>query len=189
VLPIDSKWAATSLLEQFATTQDLPGRARLKSEIERSVLEKAREIRRYLDPDLTPGFGVAVVPDSVYDLCAGIHAEAFRLRVVLVSYSMFVPYLLLVFQTTLRAGNDIDLKKLDAHLRTAQESVTLLQEELEGRFARSLTMLGNARADMGLHLSKVSSALTSLQLTTPRQPGETPALPVIEPEALPAQIR
>ena len=164
ILPIDSKWAATSLLEQFSLCEDPAEQQKLKSQIEAAVLAKAKEVKKYIDPNVTVGFGVAAVPDAVYDLCYGIQTEAFQMNVVLISYSMFIPYLLLVFQTILKASQNIDLHKLDAYLQTAQVSIAALQDELEGRFAKALTMLTNARSDMSAHLSKLSGSLTSLQI-------------------------
>lgn len=165
ILPIDSKWAATNLLEQFVKSEDPVEQQALKKQIEDAVLKKAKEVRKYIDPNLTVNFGVAAVPDAVYDLSSGILVDVFQLNVVLVSYSMFVPYLLLVFQTILKTSQNIDLDKLSAYLQTAQESISALQGELEGRFSRALTMLENSRTDMAVHLSKVSSGLAGLQLT------------------------
>jgi DNA recombination protein RmuC len=165
VLPIDSKWTATGLLEQFAAAEDPGERQRLKSQIESAVLSRTREVRKYIDPNRTVSFAVAAVPDAIYDLCAGVRAEVFRLNVVLVSYSMLVPYLLLVFQTILRTCQSIDLHKLDTYLARVEESIRAAQEEVEGRFARALTMLGNSREEMAAQLSKASSGLTSLELT------------------------
>jgi len=164
IMPIDSKWAATNLLEQFVNTEDIQEQQRLKKEIEAAVLCKAKEVRKYLDPSVTVNFGIAVVPDAVYDLCAGIQSETFQLNVVLVSYSMFVPYLLLVFQTTLKTSQSVDLQKLDAYLRTAQESITNLQDELDGRFSKAITMMNNSRDDMRALLGRLSGSLTGLQI-------------------------
>jgi DNA recombination protein RmuC len=177
VLPIDSKWTATALLEEFARSDEPSEQQRLKAQIEKAVLDKAKEVRKYIDPNVTVNFSLAAVPDAVYDLCSGVQAEVFQLNVVLIAYSMFVPYLLLVFQTVLKTSQNIDVQRLDAYLRSAEESVRAVQQELEGRFARAITMLGNARNDMGVHLSKVSSGLTSLRLSAG---GPTAAL--AEPE-------
>lgn len=165
ILPIDSKWAATNLLEQFVACDDPSEQQRLKGQIESAVLSRTREVRKYIDPNLTVNFAIATVPDAIYDLCCGIQVDVFQLNVVLVSYSMLVPYLLLVFQTVLRTSRNIDLEKLDAYIRSAQDSIQLLQDELEGRFSRALTMLGNARDDMAIHISKVNSGLTSIQVS------------------------
>jgi len=166
VLPIDSKWTATNLLEQFADCEEVQEQQRIKSEISKAVLNKAREVRKYVDPNLTMTFGVAAVPDAVYDLCSECHSEAFKMNVVIISYSMFVPYLLLVFQTVLKTGASIDLQRLEGYLHSVQESVTSLQEELEGRLSRSITMLSNSRDEMRAQLGKAVTGLTSIQINT-----------------------
>jgi DNA recombination protein RmuC len=165
ILPIDSKWSATSLLEQFSKSENPAEQQVLKKQIESAVLDKAKEVKKYIDPNLTVSFGIAAVPDAVYDLSSGILVDIFHLNVVLVSYSMFVPYLLLVFQTVLKNSQDIDLEKLSAYLQTAQESITALNNELQGRFSKALTMLENSRTDMTAHLSRVSSGLAGLQVS------------------------
>ena len=88
----------------------------------------------------------------------------FKFNVVLVSYSMFVPYLLLVFQTALKNSQSVDLQKLDAYLQTAQESITNLQDELDGRFSKAITMMNNSRDEMRGVLGKLSGSLTGLQI-------------------------
>jgi DNA recombination protein RmuC len=165
ILPIDSKWVATNLLEQFATCDDSNERQRLKAQIESAVLNRAKEVKKYIDPNITVSFGVAAVPDSVYDLCCGIQARVFRLNVVLISYSMFVPYLLLVFQTALSTSQNIDLQRLNACLQSVEDNIKALQNELEGRFSRAVTMLNNSRNEMSAQISKISSGLTSLQIS------------------------
>lgn len=176
ILPIDSKWAATNLLERFVAASDIDEQQRLKASIEDAVLKKAKEVKKYIDPSVTVAFGVAVIPDAVYDLCAGVQTDVFQMNVVLVSYSMFIPYLLLVFHTMLKTSQSVDLQKLDAHLQTVQTSITALQAELDGRFSRTITMLNNSRDDMRAHISKVGSSLTSLQISVPMSTS-SPALP------------
>ena len=171
ILPIDSKWPATHLIEQFLECDDLVKQQSLKGEIEAAVIAKTKEVKKYIDPNLTVNFGIIAVPDSVYDLCSGIQAEAFKANVMLVSYSMLFPCLLLVFQTILKTSQSIDLHKLDAYIQSVQESIKALQEEIEGRFSRAITMLGNSRDDMSAHLSKVSGGLTSLQISTAVKPS------------------
>jgi len=174
VLPIDSKWPATHLLEQFTAAHDPEEQKRLKGVIERSILQKAKEVGKYIDPNLTMPFGIAVVPDSVFDLSSGVLADVYKLNVVLVSYSMLIPYLMLVLQTTLKTMQTVDMQKLDAYLQAVQNSIQAMQDELDGRFAKALTMLANSRDDMRAQIGKASSSLTSLQISTS---SSTPALP------------
>jgi DNA recombination protein RmuC len=164
ILPIDSKWPATSKLEQLASCDDPCEQLELKNQIESIVLNKAKEVKKYIDPSLTVNFGAVAVPDAIYESCSGIQTDVFQQNVVLIGYSMFIPYLLLVFQTILKTSQNIDMEKLDAYLQTAQTSVKALQEEIGGRYSRAITMLSNSRNDMSVHLSKVSSGLTSLQI-------------------------
>jgi DNA recombination protein RmuC len=158
VLPIDSKWTATDLLEKFMDTDNPDEQQKLKAEIEKAVIQKAKEVRKYIDPSITTTFGVAVVPDAIYEMCTSIYPEIFKIGIVLVSYSMFVPYLLLVFNTILKSEQNIDLQKLDAYLQTAQNSLEGLQEEINGRFSRAITMLNNSRDDMQAHISSVNTS-------------------------------
>lgn len=177
IMPIDSKWAATNLLEQFVNADGIQEQQRLKKAIEDAVFQKAKEVRKYIDPSRTVNFGIAVIPDAVYDLCIGIQSEIFQSNVVLVSYSMFIPYLLLVFQMSLKNGQSIDLQKLDTYLQVAQESVKSLQDELDGRFSRAITMMNNSRDDMRAILGKMGGSLTGLQMGA----GITP---IVLPESI-----
>jgi DNA recombination protein RmuC len=182
VLPIDSKWPATSLLERFLASGDPDEQRRLKAQIETAVMEKAREVRKYVDPNITVSFGVAAVPDAIYDLCSGVQCDVFRLNVVLISYSMFVPYLLLVFQTMLKASQSIDLQKLSAYLESVQAGVEAVQEELDGRLSRAITMLTNSRNDMAVQLSKINSGLTSLQMSASERSALEMGEPIVDAE-------
>mgnify|MGYP005844814033 CR=1 FL=1 len=180
VLPIDSKWAATNLLEEFLACDDISEQKRLKAQIEKTVLSKAQEVTKYVDPNVTVPFGIAVVPDAVYDLSCGIQVEVFRLNVVLISYSMFVPYLLLVFQTALKASQSIDTQRLNAYLQAVEKDIEQLQSELDGRFARAITMLDNSKNDMSTYVSKIKGGLTSLQISAPENVTELIPPPVTE---------
>ena len=176
LLPIDSKWPATDHLEGLAASNDSQERSALQQEIQAIVRERAREVRKYLDPSCTVGFGLAVVPDAVYELCLGLQAELFQQNVVLVSYSLLLPYLLLAFQMALHNSRSLDTEFLLRHISQAQESLALLQQELEGRYPRALVMLSNCREDMALHLGRIRAALSSALLAQEAsRPAHAPA--------------
>lgn len=194
ILPIDSKWAATNLLEAFVDAGSIREQQRIKRQIERAVLHKAREVRKYLHPSLTTPFGVAVVPDAIYDLCAGIQAEVFGMNIVLISYSLFTPYLLMVFQTVLKSGQSLDLQKLESYLNSVEDNLDALQNELEGRYARALTMLANAGNEMRTQLSQVRGGLNGIQVSAhsvqPPEDGRSiPSAPANLPETPPRHGR
>jgi len=162
ILPVDSKWPASALLRAFNASESPDERARLKRQIESVVLQKAQEVRKYVDPQLTVPYCVAAVPDAVYDLCWGTQVDLLRRNVVLISYSLFLPYLLLVFQTALKSPRAVDADELEAALDGAQDGLRAAQEELEGRLARAIIMLGNAREDLSAHLRRARRSLGAL---------------------------
>jgi DNA recombination protein RmuC len=172
-LPIDSKWPATSAIEALAASTDPAERARLKAQVEATVLDKAREVRKYLDPELTAGFAIAVVPDAVDELCGALKAECLRMNVALVGYSLFLPYLLLVFQVALRAGPQVDLARLAAHLDAAAGHAAALHDEVEGRLSRALVMLTNSRDDLRAHVGRIALGLAAVRAP---EPSLAPAL-------------
>lgn len=176
VLPIDSKWPATDLIERFAASDDMDEQRRLKAQIEAAVLQRASELRKYLDPNLTVNFAIAAVPDAVFELSTGAQAQAFRMNVVVLGYGMFLPYLLLVFQSILASTRSVDLQQLDAYLDTVSESLEAVRDELEGRFARAVTMLANSRSDMSAHVARASAAHAGMQLSAPHEHVRQPRL-------------
>ena len=163
LVPIDSKWAATSLVEQYSNCEDPDEQKRLRLRIEEAVLRKAKEVKKYIDPKITATFGIAAVPDAVYDLCAAVQVEAYRSNVLLIGYSMFLPYLLLIFQTILKAERNLNLEEIESYLKNTREGLDTLQKELEGRMAGALKMLNNSRVDMSMTVSKLSGGLAELQ--------------------------
>lgn len=162
IVPIDSKWPATTLLEQFLACEDISGKKKIKTLIERAVLKKAEEVQKYLDPDKTIGFGIAVVPDAVYDLCGATLCQVFELKVAVISYSMFIPYLLLVFQTNMRSSSDIDLHKLSHAVSEAERSIKVIQDEIDGRFSKAVNSLNMSRNEVKKETAKMLHLLSSV---------------------------
>lgn len=164
VLPIDSKWTGTALFEEFLTTENTKERLIKKAQLQATVANRAAEVRKYIDPNLTTTFAIAAVPDPIFDLCSELLPDLLKQSVVLVSYSLFVPYLLLVFHTTTKTLNAVNLKRLDSYLHAVEGSVRALQGELEGRFSKAMVMLDNSRADMSAQLSKLNAGLVAVHI-------------------------
>jgi DNA recombination protein RmuC len=179
ILPIDSKWPATDMLERLAVAQSTEEQLRIKKQIEDCVYAKAREVEKYIDPSITVSIGVAVVPDAVYHLCPGARVEAFGRNVAIISYSMFIPYLLLVYQTALANAHSIDAQKLSSFLVTIEKVSQELLEEVEGRLSRGLTMITNARDDLRVHAGRLSTSAMALQVD---------AVPALPPVTTPTQL-
>lgn len=177
VLPIDSKWPATHLIERFLAAEDPDERQQVKARIEAAVRDKAKEVRKYIDPNVTANFGIAAVPDAVYEVCARVQSDVVQWNVALVSYSMVVPYVLLVFQTVLRSAQTVDTQQLDACLRSVEDGITDMQGELEGRFSRGLAMIDNSRSELRAQLGKIAGGLASLRLAAPGADPEQATAP------------
>ena len=159
VVPIDSKWAATSLLEDLAKATDPSERVRLREAAERQVLAKAAEVKVYLEPGRTESFAIAAVPDPVYAICHRAQVQALQDRVAIVSYSHLVPYLLIVIQSALKASTSVDLETLSRYLDAAERSAQTLQEEVESRLSKGLKMVENSRDDLRGELATLRANL------------------------------
>jgi DNA recombination protein RmuC len=180
LLPVDSKFPGTRALEEFLRTDDLPTKKRLKAEIEKAVLQKSKEVVKYISPGVTTPFGICVVPDSAFELASGVQAEAIQFKVAILSYSLFLPYLLLVLQMSLKARN-IDTENLDTCLQDVQKALEAIREDLSGRFSKALTMLANFREDTQVIIGKANGSIASLYTDTqagsptPPEPGRAKA--------------
>ena|SRR5437868_5539326 len=115
------------------------------------------EVRKYVDPNRTTSFGIVVVPDSVYEVAYDARVQVLKMNVVLVAHGMLLPYLLLVFQTVLQCSQDVDVEKLGMYPESAERAVTTMQNELDGRFSKAITMLTNARSQLGVLVAQLQS--------------------------------
>lgn len=166
ILPIDSKWAAATLVSEFVSCDDPVRQQSLKRQIEQTVLEKGKDIQKYINPQYTTPFGIAAVPDTVFDLCSGIHVTMSQRNVILINYSMFLPYLLLVFQTTLKAASSLEVEKLDAALALAQTNLERMRKEIDGRYSTGMTMINNAKSEISACISAMHTSLAGIRITT-----------------------
>ena len=107
-------------------------------------------------------------------LCGGVQAKVIQMKRALVIHSLFMPYLLLVFQSALRNTQNLDIEKLDAHMQAIGQSLREADSEIEMRFSRAITMLGNSRDDLRRHVSRLSSAMTAIQAGASSVPQFTP---------------
>jgi DNA recombination protein RmuC len=163
IVPIDSKWPATSLLEELARAQDGDEAARVRQRIVHQVRQKMQEVQKYVHPELTAGFAIAVVPDAVAELATEAQVEGLRMNVVLLGYGSLIPYLLLVVQTAIRSGTSIDVQRLASALDSLRQLFAEMEEELEGRFSRALTMLQNSRDTLRAGAQRAAAALATIE--------------------------
>ncbi len=144
-LPIDSKWTSVASLERLDDTEEPAERRRLVDQVARDVRGRVRELSKYLDPERTLGIAILAVPDAVYGAAPEAHAEGYRDGVLVVPYSLALPYVLALYRLTLRFGSSVDTDQLAARLRSLDETLRRAGEEVEGRLSKGLVHLQNAR--------------------------------------------
>lgn len=164
LLPIDSKWTSVALLDQWENAS--PGeRKRLAEEIGRDLKAKTREMAKYLDPERTLALGLLAVPDAVHQAAPEALVEGFRQGVLVVPYSLALPYVLGIYRLAVRFGAGAASSELPARLRDLEEALRRAEEEVESRLSRALVQLGNGRDALREHLSNARRNVDRLGAT------------------------
>jgi DNA recombination protein RmuC len=145
LLPIDSKWTGVAELERLETTDDPAERRRLREQVAREVRSRAREMAKYLDPERTLALAVLAVPDAVHAEVPEAHAEGWREGVLVVPYSLALPFVLSLYRLTVRFASAPDTEEVAARLARLSELLQRMDDEVEGRLSRALVQAGNAR--------------------------------------------
>lgn len=159
VLPIDSKWPATALVERLDQETDPAAREEVRRAVERAVIGHLREVAGYVEPSLTAPLAVMVVPDPVYACCRRSHRLAKDQRVLLVSAALAVPVLMAVWNLYGTYARELDQAQLLARVQEVGFCLQEMGERIEGQLSRGLKMAGNAAAELR---SLVVGARTSL---------------------------
>jgi DNA recombination protein RmuC len=163
-LPIDSKWPSPELLDRLGEAMQDPAKeVAIVQEIERILRLKVRDVRQYIDPASTLAFAVAAVPDPVFNACRRAHLEAYREGVILMPYSMTIPYVLALFRLHLQYARSIDLENLEGYLQQIDDNVTALDRVLENSIARGSTMIQNAFNDAKRNVGQMRGALAAMR--------------------------
>jgi DNA recombination protein RmuC len=171
-LPIDSKWTSVATLERLEATDQPLERRKLIDQVVRDVRGRIKEMTKYLDPERTLSLGLLAVPDAVYAASPEAHSEGYREGILVVPYSLALPYVLALYRLTVRFGCAVDTDQLAARLRGLGECMRKLDDEVEGRLSRGLVQLENAREALRDHLGEARRATHRL-------------LETAEPDAIP----
>jgi hypothetical protein len=143
-LPVDSKWSGTETVERIRQETDPERIKRLESELEREVERKLTEVAAYIDPSSTTTIAIAAVPDSIYGHCRKVHIEGFKRGVLIMAYSMVVPYVLALYHLHLQMARSIEYENLEAYLMKIERSLDEIDKVMENRLARAGAMVSNA---------------------------------------------
>lgn len=161
-LPIDSKWTSVAVVERLQACEQPDERRRLVDQVARDLRAKVRDMGKYLDPERTIGFGLLAVPDGIYGVAPQCHADGYREGVLVVPYSLALPYALAVYRLTLRFGAAVDTDRMAGHLRGLEDCVRRMVEEVEGRLSRTVVQLENSRDALRDRLGEARRATSRL---------------------------
>jgi DNA recombination protein RmuC len=183
-LPIDSKWTSVGVLERLDAVEDPLERKRLVEQVGRDVRLRIREMGKYLDPERTLQLGLLAVPDAVYEAAPEAHGEGYRAGVLVVPYSLALPYVLALYRLTLRFGCAVDTDQLADRIRSLEETLRQIDEEVEGRLSRGLVQAANARDALRDHVVEARRATQKvLHAAEVEAPAPPPALGAAAPPA------
>lgn len=181
LLPIDSKWTSSQALEQLSAPDIEPARRQqLAAQVEKEVERRVREVSQYIDPATTAPFALAAVPDAAYAVCRSAFGEAHRRHVLVVGYSMALPYLLALYQLHLQFARSVDLDNLQACLMEIDRQLESLDGVFENRLQRATVMLQNAYGEGKGIAARIRATTQSIQASE-RIEG-TPTLLLMESE-------
>jgi DNA anti-recombination protein RmuC len=162
-LPVDSKWSGAEALERIDSETDPEKVKKLESDLERDVQRKAKEVAGYIDPSCTTNIAIAAVPDSVYGVCRKVHIEAFKMGVLLMAYSMVVPYVLALYHMYLQFARSIDFENIEAYITKIERSLDEVDKILENRVARAGTLAANAYSECKQVIGSIRAATAFLR--------------------------
>ncbi len=181
-LPVDSKWSGSENLRRLNDETDPDRIRRLESEIENDVKSRIREVASYIDPACTSNIAIAAVPDSIYAFCRKVHVEGFRAGVLLMAYSMVVPYVLALYHLHLQMDRSLDYENLEIYLTRIDRNLDEIDRILENKVARAGTMATNAYSECKQLLGSMRAAAVYLRggevvgLEEPQDGGEPAAV-------------
>jgi hypothetical protein len=162
-LPVDSKWTGVEVIERIEAEADPARIKRLENDVEKAIEKKVREVASYIDPACTTNIAIAAVPDSIYGFCKGVHIEAFKMGVLLMAYSMVVPYVLALYHLHLQFARSIDFENIEAYITKIERSLDEVDKILENRVAKAGAMVDSAYSDCKQILGSMRAATAFLR--------------------------
>jgi len=161
-IPIDSKWPAGTLVLSLEKEKDPQKRNEIISEIERETKKRIKEVKEYIDPDLTWDQAICALPDAVYFVLKESHLFAQRENVILVPYSMVLPVLLFIYRFYLKHGFSLEIENLKSHLFSILQDLDQLEKISENKVSRSLTTLQNAYLEFKNFFAKIKNSVIQI---------------------------
>jgi DNA recombination protein RmuC len=171
-LPIDSKWPAADLLDQLEKEENEETRAEIIEKIEKEVEKRTREITQYIDPAVTTPQAIAAIPDAAFSVCRKAHVEAYRRNVILISYSMAIPYLLTFLNLNLQYSRTVDIENLSHYLMNIKRNLDEMDSVLENYIEGASSRITNAAIKYRELIGSMRGSLIALETSKPSEKKE-----------------
>ncbi|OGB74074.1 hypothetical protein A2V68_02490 [candidate division Kazan bacterium RBG_13_50_9] len=178
IVPIDSKIVALLEMTKLEEEEDEEVRARLIKKIEVEVGKKIKEVSGYVHPPVTWDRALMMVPDALYAILKESFMRAYRQSVILIPYSMAIPYILTFLDLHKRTLATYDEQQVRSFLEDLDRILNDMETVLENQIARGNTMIGNAYSEYKKLVGKVRGRMTYL-----REAERPAALREAEPSA------
>ncbi len=128
LVPLDSKFVGAEILAEQGHEVD----PKNSQKIRKNIKEQAQKIVKYLSDPQVPGFGIAAVPDSVYAMCrSAVREVASKHQVVVVPYSLLVPFVLSLYLIAQRLGISVRSTDTQQLIGSARDALRQALENLE----------------------------------------------------------
>ena len=172
-VPIDSKWPAQELLKQLSQEEEQSKRLSLINKIENEINKRVAEVAQYIDPACTVPWAVAAIPDAAFSVCRRAHLDAYKKGVILIPYSLVLPYLLTLFNLHLQYAGSMDVENLQHYVMDIKRHLGEMEATLENNIVRAVKMISNAANEYREAMGSIRGSLNNLQASGPKKQNKT----------------
>jgi DNA anti-recombination protein RmuC len=127
-IPIDSQWTNTILVNKVEKANTESQRNSFRAEVHQAINKYALTAQKYVDKEHTLGFCIVAIPDSIFNLCVDIQPDLTRHNIVLISYSLLVPYILLIVNQHLKSIQTAESLEISQILSRTIAEIELIQK-------------------------------------------------------------
>jgi len=164
ILPIDSKVMASEELQELAGSNDETAKLKIIQRLELAVLRKARDVGEYISPPVTYERAIMAIPDSLYYLLKESILRAHRdYGVLIIPYSMTIPYILSFMDLQRKNSTHLDEERVKSFLEDLSLSLSKMDDILDNKVAKGNVMISNAYSEYKQIVSKIKGDALSLR--------------------------
>jgi DNA recombination protein RmuC len=162
IVPMDSKIVALDELNRLETETNEEVRGRLIKKAELEVAKKIKEVASYIHPPTTYEQAIMLIPDLLYSVLKEAPYKASQHSVILLSYSMAVPYILTLRHLYSRTLATYDEQQVTAFLDDLGRILNDMEDALENKLTRGNTMIANATGEYRQMLDRIRGRISRL---------------------------